>query len=367
MTLGSDHTSGRPTPRSTPEPNVTYQRPTAPSKRKPVKKPKEKVKRAALEKPLSELTKGYNEIPVRDTEAFVNRSVEERRSEKRPDGSIKRPSNSFMLYRSAYTERCRELEKSKNHQDISSIAGASWAIETPEIKSQFEDWAKQERENHQKAFPNYKFQPQTQAAKERKRKHTPDEASVEDFSDPEDPTYYNGRGASIAARRSTRAAKNARITRREYSDSPTLPSQDEASTPPPYMLTQSSSYFGDINPGKPPPQAFNRWGQPGYYVTSTREAHYGGYGPSLSENGLPLYHTDVGGYETMAPPVGLPGASHDDLMGDMPLNGANIMFSGPPVLDPELTAHDKGMLNMAMPGSARSAVFNPEDLFEGYD
>ena len=363
MTLTSDCSTGRQTPRGTPElePNPAISRPPVASKRKTAKKPKEKTKRPALKKPLSELTKELTDIPVKDTEAWVNRSFEERQAEKRPDGSIKRPSNSFMLYRSAYTERCRDLEKSKNHQDISSIAGASWAIETPEIKNQFEEWAKMERENHQKAFPDYKFQPQTQAAKERKRKRTSDEHS-EEISDPEDSTYYNGRGGAGEMRRSTRA-KNGRVTYREYSDSPTLTSQDEANTPEPYMLSQNTSYFGNANPGKPLPHAVDRFGQPGaYYVTSTPGATYGTYGYPAGEENLQYYPDDIEVYGNVSPPMGLPGASHDDLMGELPIDGGHIMLASSSLLDPELEEHDQGaMVSMAAPESARSIGFRAND------
>ena len=363
MVLASDCSTGRQTPQGTPdlEPNPAFTRAAVASKRKSTKKPKEKSKRAALEKPLSELTKKLTDVPVKDTATWVNRSFMERLAEKRPDGSIKRPSNSFMLYRSAYTERCRELEKSKNHQDISSIAGASWAIETPEIKGQFEDWAKLERENHQKAFPDYKFQPQTQAAKERKRKRTSDEHS-EEFSDPEDATYHNGRGGAGDSRRSTRA-KNGRVTYREYSDSPTLTSQDEANTPEPYMLSQNTSYFGTANSGKPLPHAVDRFGQPGaYFVTSNAGAIYGAYGYPTGAEDLQYYPGDVEAYGNISPPMGLPGASHDDLMGELPMDGGHVMLSGSSLLDPELEEHDQGALvSMTLPGSAHSAGFRAND------
>ena len=370
MMLASDYSTSRQTPRGTPdfEPNPAFSRIAATSKRKAAKKPKDKSKRAALEKPLSEVTKELTDIPVKDTEAWVNRSFEERRTEKRPDGSIKRPSNSFMLYRSAYTERCRELEKSKNHQDISSIAGASWAIETPEIKNQFEEWAKVERENHQKTFPDYKFQPQTQAAKERKRKRKSDESS-EEASDPEDPTYYNGRGGGNVTRRSRRA-KNGGTTYREYSDSPTLTSQDEANTPEPYMLSQDASYFGNVNLGKPLPQALDRLGQlGGYYVTSNPNPDYGTYGYPGGKEDAQCYPGDATAqYGSLSPPMGLPGASHNDLMGELSMDGGHIMLDSTPLLDPELAGHDQGpMMSMAPPGSTRSAGFRASDYFADGD
>ena len=367
MMLPSDHGSVRATSQGTPdlEPNPAFSRTIQSSKRKVKAKPKVKVKRAALEKPLSELTKELTDIAVKDTEAWVNRSFEERQGEKRADGSIKRPSNSFMLYRSAYTERCRELEKSKNHQDISSIAGASWAIETPEIKNQFEEWAKVEREHHQKAFPDYKFQPQTQAAKERKRKRKSDETS-EEASDPEDPSYYSGRGG-VGQRRSVRS-KNARTTYREYSDSPTLTSQDEANTPEPYMLSQNASYFGNATSGKPLPQAI---GQPGgYYITSQPQANYGAYGYPGGEQDVTYYPVDASSmeYGSLSPPMGLPGASHNDLMGDLPMDGGHIMLGSSSLLDPELEDHDQGaMATLLPPRSARSGGFHASDYLRDGD
>lgn len=369
LILASDHGSAHQTPRGTPdlEPNITLSR-TPPSKRKKAVKPKDKVKRAALEKPLSELTKDLTQVPVKDTEAWVNRSFEERKAEKRDDGSIKRPSNSFMLYRSAYTERCRELEKSKNHQDISSIAGASWALETPAIKAQFEEWARVERENHQKAFPDYKFQPQTQAAKERKRKRKSDEASDE-TSDLEDPTWHNGRGVLEERAKSIRN-KTPRSTYREYSNSPSFTSQDEASTPEPYMLSQNSSYIPDINLGKPLPMAMDR--QSDYHhITSQPNTAYHAY--DYAENYQYVDNAAFETYDSVSPPIGLPGGSHVDLMGDSSLDAGQMMFPSPSLLDPELQSHDhmsqvqaQALVSMAPPGSARSTGFHAGDyLNEG--
>lgn len=364
MMLTSDYSNIHQTPRGTPDfdPSPSLSRGAPASKKRAAKKPKDKAKRPALEKPLSELTKELTGVPIKDTEAWVKRSFLERQTEKRPDGSIKRPSNSFMLYRSAYTERCRELEKSKNHQDISSIAGASWAIETPAIKNQFEEWAKMERENHQKAFPDYKFQPQTQAAKERKRKRKSDDSS-EEASDPEDPTYDDGRGGRSGTRRSTRG-RNGRFTYREYSDSRTLTSQDEASTPEPYMLSQNAPYLGNVNLGKPLPQALDRLGQADNgYITSNPHSEYGIYGYLGAGKGTSYYPEDnMAHYGSSSPPMGLPGASHNDLMGELPMDGGHIMLGDTSLVDPELEGHAPGaMMSMEPPASARSVGFRASD------
>lgn len=92
----------------------------------------------------------------------MTRSTEERLKEvkegKKPD-KIKRPMNAFMLYRKAYQNTAKVLFAKNNHQVISQVCGQSWEIENAQIKAQFHDWAQVERDNHQKAFPEYKFSP----------------------------------------------------------------------------------------------------------------------------------------------------------------------------------------------------------------
>ncbi|KAL2269872.1 hypothetical protein VTJ83DRAFT_2056 [Remersonia thermophila] len=130
--------------------------------------PKKKKERAkpmknmpTLEKPLSELTKD-SPVPIADIEAYVNRPAEVRRGEietgKNP-GRVKRPMNAFMLYRKAYQGRAKECVGQHNHQVVSKVCGLSWPLEPEHIRAQFKAWADMERDNHQKAHPNYKFTP----------------------------------------------------------------------------------------------------------------------------------------------------------------------------------------------------------------
>ncbi|KAL2154091.1 hypothetical protein VTH82DRAFT_2767 [Thermothelomyces myriococcoides] len=130
--------------------------------------PKKKRERArppknmpVLDKPMSELTKGSS-IPIADIEAYVNRPVEVRRQEvetgKNP-GKVKRPMNAFMLYRKAYQQRAKEWASQHNHQVVSRVCGLSWPLEPEHVRQQFKLWADTERDNHQKAHPDYKFTP----------------------------------------------------------------------------------------------------------------------------------------------------------------------------------------------------------------
>ncbi|KAG4302919.1 hypothetical protein PCK1_000862 [Pneumocystis canis] len=68
---------------------------------------------------------------------------------------IKRPLNSFMLYR-------RDKQSSiptNNHQSISRIIGEMWKRETIEEKERYAEMALRERERHAKEYPDYKFLP----------------------------------------------------------------------------------------------------------------------------------------------------------------------------------------------------------------
>lgn len=68
---------------------------------------------------------------------------------------IKRPLNSFMLYR-----RMKQREiPFQNHQRVSRVIGALWRNETAETKAHFAALADIERATHLRDYPNYKFSP----------------------------------------------------------------------------------------------------------------------------------------------------------------------------------------------------------------
>lgn len=68
---------------------------------------------------------------------------------------IKRPLNSFMLYR-----RMKQREIPPNHhQRVSRVIGALWNNETAETKAHFAALADIERETHLRDYPNYKYYP----------------------------------------------------------------------------------------------------------------------------------------------------------------------------------------------------------------
>jgi hypothetical protein len=142
----------------------------------------DKAKTPKLTAPLSILTREQHHVPVKNMEEWVNRSAEVRRREvEKRNGYITRPMNSFMLYRSAYADRAKSWCLQNNHQVVSSVAGESWPLEPPEVREQYNNYAKIERINHQNAHPTYKFSPsKATAPPARKRKN--------DWSDEEEPS-----------------------------------------------------------------------------------------------------------------------------------------------------------------------------------
>lgn len=82
---------------------------------------------------------------------------------------VKRPLNSFMLYRRSQTQSAMAFAMSSqlklNHQNISQIIGLMWQTESKEIKDEFAKFAGQEKDLHKILYPDYKFCPQ----KRRKR------------------------------------------------------------------------------------------------------------------------------------------------------------------------------------------------------
>lgn len=251
-------------------PRSSSMRPLA--SKSPVDKPQTKKKKAAkgakrvpkVDKPLSELTKDWHE-PMINIDEYVNRSAEERMREvqtgKNP-GKVKRPMNAFMLYRKAYQNRTREWCTHNNHQVVSQVCGDSWPLEPEQIRNQFTEWARIERENHAKAHPDYKFAPQK--PKNQKRK-----ADSEDELEPEEQfdDWYGGQG------RSKRPRSNRHTPEQDFYAPPHLQQQyyqDYAQQQGMMMPSRGQvnmSTFHYSNPNKPMPAPYNA-------MTLQAQSHY---------------------------------------------------------------------------------------------
>lgn len=87
----------------------------------------------------------------------------------RPD-YVKRPLNSFMLYRKSQTQSAMAYamhsQLKLNHQNISQIIGLMWQTESKQVKDQFASFAGKEKELHRVLHPDYKFCPQKKKRKD---------------------------------------------------------------------------------------------------------------------------------------------------------------------------------------------------------
>ena len=113
-----------------------------------------------LTKPLSELARENPSIVVADVAAFSMRSTDIRHSEASRAGKVKRPLNAFMLYRKAYQNVAKTQCKRDNHQQVSSVCGESWKTREPSsIIDHFNHLASVEKQLHERAFPEYRYDP----------------------------------------------------------------------------------------------------------------------------------------------------------------------------------------------------------------
>ncbi|KAG4304759.1 hypothetical protein PORY_001812 [Pneumocystis oryctolagi] len=127
-------------------------------------------------------TRALSTSPVPSAEAIVSKRKSPSRSNV-PSTGIKRPLNSFMLYR-------RDKQSSiptNNHQSISRIIGEMWKRETIEEKERYAEMALRERERHAKEYPDYKFLPRKKKdknlnGKSPRRRKTYDPALEQDES-----------------------------------------------------------------------------------------------------------------------------------------------------------------------------------------
>ena len=266
----------------------------------------EKSKVPKIDAPLSVLTKDFINIPVKDMDAWVNRSSEVRQVEvEKRKGKITRPMNSFMLYRSAYADRTKHWCVQNNHQVVSSVSGESWPMEPKEIRDLYTEYARIERDNHQRAHPGYKFSPSKAGAGNKKRRDMSEEEEEPSDLDDLDSEWRpsQSRGARVnGIKRSTPETA-------WQTGNPTYLNYGGATTS---NAIQQSSAYQYHHPAKPLPIPMvnnNLYGD--YYQTS------------VSANLSHPYTEDVfirrenhmgSPYNSNTPLIGLPGGHHTDLM-----------------------------------------------------
>lgn len=105
-----------------------------------------------------------------DLTAPSNKKKSTKNSRKSRPDYVKRPLNSFMLYRKSQTQSAMAYAVHShlklNHQNISQIIGLMWQTEDKEVKDHFARFAGKEKELHRVLHPDYKFCPQKKKRKE---------------------------------------------------------------------------------------------------------------------------------------------------------------------------------------------------------
>ncbi|EHA26655.1 hypothetical protein ASPNIDRAFT_35925 [Aspergillus niger ATCC 1015] len=270
--------------------------------------------RVELEGPLSEVTKHLTNIPIRDMERWVNRSIEVRHQEvAKRNGKVARPMNSFMLYRSAYADRTKQWFAQNNHQVVSEAAGDSWRLESPEIRQKYELLANIEKSNHLKAHPGYKFSP----SKDKKKR-----------AGSEDVRPLASTPGSTSAFLQTRAASSSEIDSSgwESRDSTPFDFADHGLHLPGDAYLSSSAWHA--NHGRPHPGMIPS-SEPSHYLHQTIHA---GLVPHVED--VRFKKTGLNGIQyatsTSTPLAALPGATHHDLL------QPSTSLPGDGQLDPQL-------------------------------
>ncbi|KAI3331926.1 hypothetical protein HD806DRAFT_529697 [Xylariaceae sp. AK1471] len=328
-----------------------------PPKSRPVKRKKKPTGDGSPEKqaidlaaPLSELVKNLTNVTDTDIQAYVNRSPEERRHEVSTSktGKVKRPMNAFMLYRKAYQNRTKEWKRlddirrreervsegkpekgHDNHQVISQVCGISWNMEPQELRDQYDEWAKIERNNHKLAFPDYKFAPAKSKLKKpggggggggsgsRRDDSDDDNASNLDTYD-----FHEWTQSHPPSRNASRPARYRNDPDGEYAYPPGYSNSAYTSPSPslqnhhlptaysarPVHQGPHPSSFQYSNPGKPRPAEYGSLGQGQYYQQTTEFTqqayphHFGGtvsYG--THHQGVPAFIENVYVNKTNSP------------------------------------------------------------------
>jgi hypothetical protein len=127
-------------------------------------KPDNEVNRFRGDDVYIKITMGSGAFVANDDNEDTRTDGKKKKHRKQKPHYVKRPLNSFMLYRKSQTQSAMAYAMSSqlklNHQNISQIIGLMWQTESKELKDEFARFAGQEKELHRALHPDYKFCPQ---------------------------------------------------------------------------------------------------------------------------------------------------------------------------------------------------------------
>ncbi|KAF4635605.1 hypothetical protein G7Y89_g2484 [Cudoniella acicularis] len=99
----------------------------------------------------------------------VERSTGETREEGKKS-KIPRPPNAFILYRKHHHASVVRQNPGKHNNQISTIIGRMWALESAEVLALFKAKAEQAKLDHLQKYPGYQYQPRKPSEKKRRAK-----------------------------------------------------------------------------------------------------------------------------------------------------------------------------------------------------
>ncbi|KAI9158508.1 Repressor of filamentous growth 1 [Paramyrothecium foliicola] len=76
-----------------------------------------------------------------------------------PAPKIPRPRNAFILYRQHHQAQVTAQNPKLSNPEISKIIGLQWKSEKPEVKDIWKKLAEEEKQRHQRQYPEYRYQP----------------------------------------------------------------------------------------------------------------------------------------------------------------------------------------------------------------
>lgn len=253
-------------------------------------------------------------------------------------GKIKRPMNSFMLYRAAYSDRIKALLHQNNHQEVSRASGKSWRQESPAIKQKYEELANIEKNNHNLAHPEYKFAPRKECdSRKKKRRGTIDEERPSDLDDAD---FVPESIPPACVRHSVDSDFDSGFESRDSTpfDAPVHGLPMGSGIP---MDGYYSSSWNTSDPGRPL-HGFVHSHEPGHYIeTSVRPGPMGSRVEDVFQRSMPEMQ-----YPSSCALAGLPGGAHYDLL--QPATTASGQGEGQ--LDPRLLVFEHDGAHHYTPG-----------------
>lgn len=73
---------------------------------------------------------------------------------------IPRPLNAFFIYRRDVNRKMKATSKQSHQQaDISKAVAQQWQEEPPDVRMKYQHLAKEAQEEHQRMYPNYRYNP----------------------------------------------------------------------------------------------------------------------------------------------------------------------------------------------------------------